>query len=139
MRTSIFVSYKADFKLLSRIYQQREKEQAATDSALSTYQQQSEHQAAIEAAVISAPDALTPVPSDSKFMSGGRSSGDLELSNTNPEEIPTGVQTDNPIEVALRPLTSEIRPTLAAGQNHMSVQSISQLHVPGEFPKGGTS
>jgi len=101
---------------------------------LTAYQQQSEHQAAMEAAVISSPD--TPVPSDSKFMSGGRSTGDLD---TNADEPATAPKTENSIETALRPLTSDTRPTLAAGQNHMSVQSISQLHVPGEFPNGGAS
>lgn len=119
----------------SELYQQQ-KELSATNEAGSTSQHQSERQAATEATVISAPDMLTPVHSDSKFMSGGRSTGDLE---PRLEDAQTSLQTDNPIEVALQPLTSDTRPSLAAGQNHMSVQSISQLHVPGEFPRGGIS
>jgi hypothetical protein len=63
-------------------------------------------------------------------MSGGRSTG--ELSDASPD-----IQThNNPIEEALEPLTSDPRPALAAGQNHQSEQRVSQLHIPGEFPKG---
>jgi hypothetical protein len=111
---------------------------ASTLVAPDTFQQQSEQQAAMEAALIAAPDTLSPVPapSDSKFMSGGRSTGDLQVLNdvnaestqniSDPSEIPTT-------------LTNENRPTLAAGQNYISTQSISQLHIPGEFPKGVSS
>jgi hypothetical protein len=88
-----------------------------------------EAQAAREAAIIAAPDTLNDIPSDDNIMSGGRSLGGT-LSND--VDIEAG---ENPAEVILRPLTQETRPTLAAGQNHLSVQSISQLHVPGEFPK----
>lgn len=99
-------------------------------AAPDTYEQQSEQHAAIESARISAPDSLTPIPSDSNFMSGGRSTGELSAA-------PADTQTHNKLfGEALEPLTSEARPTLAAGQNHMSVQSVSQLHIPGEFPKG---
>jgi len=110
-------------------YRQQQEHQAAIESpsiaAPDTYQQRSEQQAAIEAAIIAAPDTLAPIPSDSKFMFGGRSTGDLASQN-----VP------NPLET----LTSDpLRPTLAAGQNHLSVHSISQLHVPGEFPKGSVS
>lgn len=94
----------------------------------------------MESAPIAAPDTLTPVPSDANFMFGGRSTGDLGGNDTFPEQVSSEMQTQNesnPIESILKPLTDDTRPTLAAGQNHMSVQSISQLHVPGEFPKGG--
>ena len=44
--------------------------------------------------------------------------------------------TANPIEAVLRPQTKNTaRPSLAAGESHTSAQSISQLHVPGEYPK----
>lgn len=113
-------------------------DQAAVESAYiaapDTYEQQSEQHAATEAAKISSPDSLTPFPSDSNFMSGGRSTG--ELSYASPE---TESQIENPIEEILRPLTTDTRPTLAAGQNHTSVHSVSQLHIPGEFPTAASS
>jgi hypothetical protein len=132
-------------------YRQEQEQQAALESstiaAPDTYEQESEQQAALEAAIIAAPDApLTPVASGSKFMSGGRSQGDLSsagadlTSDACLEQGDNGLNTQvvpNPLETVLRPLTEDLaRPTLAAGQNHQSVQSISQLHVPGEFPKG---
>ncbi len=131
-------------------YRQKQEQQAALESstiaAPDTYEQESEQQAAHEAAINAAPDApLTPVASDSKFISGGRSQGDVSsagtdlTSETYPEQANNGLKTQdvpNPLETVLRPLTQDLaRPTLAAGQNHQSVQSISQLHVPGEFPR----
>lgn len=96
-----------------------------------------EQEAAIEAAETSAPDTLTPTGSDSKFMSGGRSVGGLSGTSTEPPATGSEAQIrHNSIEEALKPLTTDARPTLAAGQDHKSVQSVSQLHVPGEFPKG---
>lgn len=68
-------------------------------------------------------------------MSGGRSQGDLTSGDADSNLGPT---ISNPIESALAPLVDDVpggRPTLAAGQNHQSVSSISQLHVPGEFPR----
>ena len=91
-------------------------------------EQNSEAQAAREAALVAAPDTLEDIPSDDKIMSGGRSMGDLEA-NGQTERV------SNLAEATLRPLTEDSRPILTAGKNHTSVQSISQLHVPGEFPK----
>ncbi|TVY59560.1 Phosphatidylinositol 4,5-bisphosphate-binding protein SLM1 [Lachnellula suecica] len=128
-------------------YSRQQEERAALESstiaAPDTFEQQSEQQAAQEAALYAAPDAhLAPIPSDDQFMSGGRSEGDLtsaSLMSDTPSELTTA-NTPNPIEAVLRPLTEQSpRPTLAAGQNHQSVQSISQLHVPGEFPRGSRS
>jgi hypothetical protein len=77
-------------------------------------------------------------------MSGGRSQGDLSTtavltSEAYPEQSTGGPQTHNfpnPPETVFRPEAQDLgRPTLAAGQNHQSVSSISQLHVPGEFPR----
>jgi uncharacterized membrane protein YebE (DUF533 family) len=91
-------------------------------------EQNSEAQAAREAALIAAPETLNDIPSDDKIMSGGRGMGDLEV-NGQTERV------SNLAKAILRPLTEDSQSILAAGQNHTSVQSISQLHVPGEFPK----
>lgn len=129
-------------------FKQQQEERAAfeasTIAAPDTFEQQSEQQAAREAALYAAPDAnLAPIPSDDQFMSGGRSEGDLTTttldSDAYPEQAASGPQTQNvpnPLETVFRPLADDLaRPSLAAGQNHQSVQSISQLHVPGEFPR----
>lgn len=127
-------------------YAKHEEEKAANDQL--DFQQQQEYragleqQAAAEASIIASPDApLDPIVSDSNLMSGGRSQGDL-ASNACSEQAAAGeAQTrnvHNPLETVLRPLADDLaaqRPTLSAGQNHQSVTSISQLHVPGEFPK----
>jgi len=131
-------------------YRQEQEQQAALESstvaAPDTYEQESEQKAAHEAAIIAAQDTpLTSVTSGSNFMSGGRSQGDVSSVGTHsakdvyPEQASNGPKTAaNPIETVLRPLTEDARPSLAAGQNHQSVQSISQLHVPGEFPRANT-
>lgn len=130
----------ADF---NRQQEERAAAEASTIAAPDTFEQQSEAQAAREAAIYAAPDAdLQSIASDSKFMTGGRSEGDLTTttlgSDTDLEqETPLAQNTSNPIEAVLNPLADDIaRPSLAVGQNHQSVQSISQLHVPGEFPRG---
>jgi len=53
------------------------------------------------------------------------------------KSLPQTEDVTNPAEAIFRPLAEDLaaRPSLAAGQNHMSVESISQLHVPGEFPR----
>jgi hypothetical protein len=114
--------------------------QAAQESAqvAAPDTQHLEAQAAREAALIAAPDTLHDIPSDDRFMSDGRSMGDLPTSGAGiiPDQAITG-QTENvlnPVEATLGPLAEDTRPTLAA-QNHMSVHSVSQLHIPGEFPK----
>ncbi|TVY42340.1 Phosphatidylinositol 4,5-bisphosphate-binding protein [Lachnellula subtilissima] len=130
-------------------YNRQQEERAAVEASVvaapDTFEQQSERHAAREAALYAAPDAnLVPIPSDEHIMSGGRSEADLTTSTLNsdayPEHATVGPQTQdvpNPLETVFRPLVDETtRPTLAAGQNHESVQSISQLHVPGEFPRG---
>ncbi|KAI9743272.1 MAG: hypothetical protein M1818_003118 [Claussenomyces sp. TS43310] len=107
--------------------------------------------AAVEAATIAAPDGDLVTGGDSKsspFMTGGRSQGDL--TNLNVARQPfvsadtAGASTAIP-STAFGTGTSPqadatfARPTLAeavrAGQHHESVLSISQLHVPGEYPK----
>lgn len=117
-------------------YRQEQQQEASRESAgiaaPDNYEQESEQQAAHEAAIIAAPDSdLTPVVSNSKFMSGGRSQGDVSTEGS-------GLTGDAPksLETVFKPLAENLsRPTLAAGQNHQSVQSVSQLHVPGEFPR----
>jgi hypothetical protein len=131
-------------------YRQHQEQQAALESstiaAPDTYEQESEQQAAQEAATLASPDGpLTSVAPDSNFMSGGRSQGDVSIISPQLTEDARLEQSSNrptppgnPIETVLKPLTEDARPSLAAGQNHQSVQSISQLHVPGEFPKTNT-
>jgi len=123
-------------------YRQEQEQQAVIESstvaAPDTYEQESEQRAAREAAIIAAPDAsLSSVASGSKFMSGGRSQGEVSSAGTNLTNEVQPRDASNPLETVLQPLTEDlVRPSLAAGQNHQSVQSISQLHVPGEFPRG---
>jgi hypothetical protein len=107
---------------LQNQYAEQAAREAATISAPDTVQDQYAQQAASEAAIIAAPDATNSNHSNA-VMSGGRSHGDLAQNAI------------NPIETALKPLTEDSRPILAAGQSHRSVQTISQLHVPGEYPK----
>jgi len=100
-----------------------------------TYNRAFEQQAAREAVLIAAPDTESiRGSSDPAFdMSGGRSQGDLASTSKSLDNTQDG---SNPIKTLSSPLTSEpMRPSLAAGQNHQSVTSISQLHVPGEFPR----
>ncbi|KAH6721355.1 hypothetical protein BKA61DRAFT_627803 [Leptodontidium sp. MPI-SDFR-AT-0119] len=104
------------------------------DEKANDYRKQQEEQAAREAAhkaaIYAAPDSglVAGTAPNSSFMSGARSQGDATTNRT----ANSGT---NPIEAVLRPLTESDRPSLAAGQNHQSVHSVSQLHVPGEFPK----
>ena len=129
-------------------YRQRQEDKAAfeasTIAAPDTYAQQSEQQATLEATVIAAPDTnLSPIPAESNFMSGGRSLGDVSAADAIPtsdahvEQAKVGPQSQdvpNPLEAVFRPLAEDLaRPSLAAGQNHTSVQSISELHIPGEY------
>ena len=137
----------------SEVYHNHEKakleDQAALESAQVAapdtnpqYTQNSEAQAAREAALVAAPDTLNNTLSDDK-MSGGRSMSDVPatgagiMSDAHPEQAVTtqSENVPNPFETVLRPLTEDTRHILAAGENHISVTSISQLHVPGEFPK----
>ena len=108
----------------------------ATESAApDTYEQRAAQQA-LESTVIAAHDVPTLIPSESHLMSGGRSQGDL---TTATPELLGGQQApsvQNSMESALQPLIDVSRPSLlTAGQNHQSVSTISQLHIPGEFPK----
>ncbi|PBP19730.1 ph domain-containing protein, partial [Diplocarpon rosae] len=126
-------------------FRSQQEEQAAreatTIAAPDTYEHELEAQAASEAATYAAPDTAPIIAaSDSKLVAGDCNEGDVTANGSvsagdaYPED-PQSSQT-NPIENALRPLTEDTtRPSLAAGQNHQSVQSVSQLHVPGEFPK----
>jgi hypothetical protein len=130
----------------AEMYRQEQEQQAALESsavaAPDTYEHESERKAAHEAVIFAAPDV--PLTS-SNFMAGGRSQGDVSSVGTDLtkeaflEQAPNGPKTTaNPLEAVLRPLAEDTRPSLAAGQNHQSVQSISQLHVPGEFPRTNT-
>lgn len=132
-------------------YRQEQEQQAALESSIiaapDTYEQESEQRAAQEASFVSSPDIpLASTASTTNFMSSGRSQGGV--STISAEKTKTqglglaerGIQANaNPLATALKPITEDlVRPSLAAGQNHQSVQSISQLHVPGEFPRSNT-
>ena len=107
--------------------------ESAKVAAPDTDPQSLEAQAAREAVLVAAPDTLHDTPTDENFMSGGRSTGDLPaIDGAVAGQLE---HSSHSIEAALRPLTTGSRPTLAAGENHKSVQSVSQLHIPGEFPK----
>lgn len=103
--------------------------QAAAESAtMAAPDSKYEAQAAREAVLVAAPDSLQAIPSDEKIMSGGRSAGDLTLnSDSSTYSVPS--HAERSIEEALKPLTQATRPSLAPGE------SVSQLHIPGEFPK----
>lgn len=120
-------------------YRQEQEQQAALESstvaAPDTYEQESEQRAAYEAAIFAAPDVpLTSVTSGSNFMSGGRSQGNISSTGRGltkeayPEQATNGTNnTTNALDAVLKPLTEDLaRPSLAAGQNHQSVQSISR-------------
>ena len=115
--------------------------ESAKISASDTDVQHLEAQAAREAVLVAAPDTLHDIPSDENFMSGSRRTGDLPaagagiMSDADRTATNNLGNASNPIEAALSPLITDTRPTLAAGQNHQSVHSVSQLHIPGEFPK----
>lgn len=136
--------HKEDEKAAAQFHQEQAQEAAAESSAVSApdiYEQESKHRAAQEAAIIAAPDApLTPVASASKSMSAGRSEGDVFSAGadlTNDQALNTSdlKPKNTSLEMASSANEDPARPNLAAGQNHKSEQSISQLHVPGEFPK----
>jgi len=83
-----------------------------------------EQQAAREAAVIAAPDTLSPTsPLDAYSASG------ISVNTTS---------SLGPSTVLSEP-TESVRPSLAGGQTHQSDFSVSQLHVPGEYPKASKS
>lgn len=101
----------------------------------STYARQSEQRAvgAAAAGKVEAPNT----PKDSKAILGGRSLSAVApamAANAEPQchsrEVPSSV------DAAQQPLASDLtRPTLP---NHISATSISQLHVPGEYPRNNT-
>lgn len=103
-------------------YAEQAAREAATISAPDTAQDLYLRQAVSEAAVIAAPDATDSDHTTTHIMSGGRSQGDLSQNDI------------NTIETTLESVTNS-RPLLPAGESHQSVQTISQLHVPGEYPK----
>lgn len=135
--TAVYRHHEADQDAEFRKQQEQQAaREASAIAAPDTYNHESEQLAASEAAIYAAPDTdLAPVPSSSQFMSGARSQGDVSTTGAISGNVLSS-HTGEPIENALKPLT-DLRPSLAAGQNHQSVQSVSQLHIPGEFPKDG--
>lgn len=82
--------------------------------------------AAREAATIAAPDTdiISPALTTSKVEASRPSTANTELSVTPEPSV---------ISLPTRPPT--LGETLRAGQHHNSATTISQLHIPGEFPK----
>ncbi|KAH8661363.1 hypothetical protein BGZ60DRAFT_381241 [Tricladium varicosporioides] len=112
--------------------------EAVTLATQDTYAHQSE-QAAREPVIIGALNSPpTLVSPGSKVIPGGRHQGDL----TNIADVSNGQLPETSPNLAqkiLNPLAEDLaRPSLATSQNHRSVLSVSQLHVPGEFPKTTT-
>jgi len=89
------------------------------------YEQQLEQQAARESATIAAPDVtaslgpVTVAPSTDRY-----GAEETKIGESQPQNASHSFQISN-----------LPRPSLAAGQDHTSVQSVSQLHVPGEYPR----
>ncbi|KAG4028726.1 hypothetical protein MFRU_019g00200 [Monilinia fructicola] len=143
---------------------QKQREQAAMEATViaAPDTDQLREQADREAALIAAPDdhvyegnaqqqadlaaTATATAAPDTNMSGGRSLGDISAApwfNEAQETAALTAAVPNPepksAETIFDPLAQDLeRPTLAAGQNHQSVGSISQLHVPGEFPRART-
>lgn len=101
------------------------------------YENEAQQHTNLEAMAVAAPDMN---------MSGGLSLGDISGTPWLSETHETGnlanaaTHTESrSVETIFDPLVKDLeRPVLAAGQNHQSVGSISQLHVPGEYPKTRT-
>ncbi|RAL61932.1 hypothetical protein DID88_002421 [Monilinia fructigena] len=124
---------------------QKQREQAAMEATTiaAPDTDQLREQADREAALIAAPDdhihegnaqqqadlaAMAIAAPDTNMSGGPQETAVLTAAVPNPEP--------KSAETILDPLAKDLeRPTLAAGQNHQSSGSISQLHVPGEFPR----
>jgi hypothetical protein len=118
--------------------------QATTIAAPDTYALESAQLAARESLLIAAPDVLTPT-TNSQYLSGNRSQGDVSRISTVTTEMTDSPPTSalptantNPFEKVFKPLTEADRPTLSTGQDHRSCATMD-LHVPGEFPRATPS
>ncbi|KAI9052514.1 hypothetical protein LZ554_003858 [Drepanopeziza brunnea f. sp. 'monogermtubi'] len=110
--------------------EQRAAREAAVIAAPDSYEQESAALAAREAALYAAPDThLESAPA----VNGSAAFAD----NAYPEATTTKSGQTSPIEAAVRPLSDDsiVRPSFAVEQNRESVMSVSQLHVPGKYPK----
>jgi hypothetical protein len=139
---------------MSSSEQQRENLAALEPSPIvapNSFEQKLALQAALEATAIAADDmpAPTPFPSEwglksSDHSTGGPSTTDKNLGNdAHLEHAIAGAGTRSRVV----PLNAEfvavadstVLPSTETGPSQGSVQSISLLHVPGEFPKGSSS
>ncbi|KAJ5046446.1 uncharacterized protein L3040_003689 [Drepanopeziza brunnea f. sp. 'multigermtubi'] len=110
--------------------EQRAVREAAVIAAPDSYEQESAALAAREATLYAAPDThLGSAPA----VNGSATFAD----HAYPEATTTKSGQTSPIEAAVRPLSDDPlpRPSLAVEQNRESVMSVSQLHVPGKYPK----
>lgn len=119
--------------------------QSSTIAAPDTFALESELQAAQEATTIAADDVPGPafVPSTPNFIGvGGTASRDF--ANDAIPVLPTTVTQTQPIPIPIRTASGAVangsppQPMPVAMRNG-SVQSISHLHIPGEYPKGSHS
>jgi hypothetical protein len=138
---------------MSSSEQQRENLAALEPSTIVTpnsFEQQLALQAALEATAIAADDmpAPTPFPSDwglksSDHSTGGPSTTKNLGNDVRPEHATAGAGTQSravPLNAEFVALAdSAAPPSNETGPSHGSAQSISLLHVPGEFPKGSSS
>jgi hypothetical protein len=110
---------------------------ASMNPVSSTYAQESEALASKEAALVAAPDtqqdlsapkALVPSGNNPDYMQGA---GVVAASGLQAQLFPA-----NPQNASNLIVSGQARPAVVQAPSHQSVQSVSQLHVPGEFPKG---
>ena len=125
----------------SRGEQEVEPEYGTVSAAPLGPQQDLEQQAAYEATLIAAPDTALSTPSTAYGMAGGRSQGSIAATDYASGNVQPYSATENAAEVILDPLAEDLarnQPSITGGQNHLSIVSISQLHIPGEFPRSSS-
>lgn len=119
--------------------QRVQSEYAALRSAelSSSQQHQQAEQAAYEATLIAAPDTAPGTRTFNEYTAGGVASQSAPIESlVATGRLPSDQQSVNPAKDILDPLAEDLakkQPSFAAGQDHSSVASISQLHIPGSF------
>lgn len=122
-------------------------EHAAAAGATPSYLQQQSEQAAYEATMIAAPDVDGPIHGQrSKEQTSVDHDDQSTLASTDVGLTQTKYHTENPAQEILDPLADDIatgRVSTTTGvpkeQAHSSISSISQLHIPGEFPRSSVA
>ncbi|RDW73869.1 hypothetical protein BP5796_07311 [Coleophoma crateriformis] len=129
--TKAYSHYREEDANLAPNYFQQQHDQAALEASVmaapDTYNMQSEQQAAQEALAIAAPD----LPSSASVVAGGESQADVGLATAGGLHSGQAAATD--FDSKMESVSEDaIRPAIAP---RISVTTISQLHVPGEYPK----